>query len=65
MADPMAKKKPGLALVVSAGAKKGPSEPADDDYDAVVDELADTLGVRDDNRDAFKEAFRAAVMSCK
>lgn len=61
-----AKKKPGLALAVMVGAKKGADAPKEDDsYGASVDELADVLGVSDDKRDAFREAFEAAVMSCK
>lgn len=59
-------KKPGLALAVMVGAKKGAAEPDDDDsYGAAVDELADVMGVAEDKRDAFREAFEAAVMSCK
>ena len=59
------KKKPGLALAVMVGAKKGAAKPEGDSYGAAVDELADVLGVSDDKRDAFREAFEAAVMSCK
>lgn len=35
----------------------------DDTYGAAVDELAEVVGVAD--VDAFREAFKAAVMSCK
>ena len=38
-------------------------EGQDDTYDAAAGELADVLGVAD--VDAFKEAFKAAVMSCR
>lgn len=64
-------KKPSLALVISAG-KKGdadeeapPSSKELDDYGASLDELADVLGVADDKRQDFAEAFKAACMSCK
>lgn len=61
------KKKPGLALAVMVGAKKGPATKAedDDDYSASTDELADVLGIPEAKRAAFREAFEAAVMSCK
>jgi hypothetical protein len=62
-----AKKKPGLALVVSVG--KGKPEPkkseASDEYSAAVDELAEVIGVADDKMADFKAAFEAAVMACK
>jgi hypothetical protein len=62
MAD-AAKKKPGLALAVMVGAKKG-EKPADDDsYGAAVDELFDAI--KSGDKDAFRDAFEAAVMSCK
>lgn len=63
-----AKKKPGLSLVIAMGGKKPASEAepdGDEAYGAAVDELADVLGVSDDKRDAFREAFEAAVMSAK
>ena len=56
-------KKPALALVVSAG--KDDSSKDLDDYGASLDELADVLGVADDKREDFAEAFKAACMSCK
>lgn len=72
------KKKPSLALVIGAG--KGDdddvpessapdsmggddSDARDEDYSASVDELFDAL--KNDDRDAFHDAFKAAVMSCK
>lgn len=61
-------KKPALALVVSAGKSKGDEAPASkdmDEYGASLDELAEVLGVADDKRGDFSEAFKAAVMSCK
>lgn len=63
------KKKPGLALVVGmAKAKPKASEEeaeGEDDgaYSASTDELFDAL--KADDRAAFAEAFKAAVMSCK
>ena len=62
-----AKKKPGLALVVSMGKAKGEgeSEGSGEEYGAAVDELADVLGVAEDQREAFASAFEAAIMSCK
>ncbi len=63
MAD--AKKKASLALVVGVGKPKAEKEEPDESYSASVDELADVLGVAENKRDAFREAFEAAVMSCK
>lgn len=57
------KKKPSLALVVGKG--KADEEPEEDGDGAMLDELADVLGVADDKRSDFAEAFRAAVSSCK
>lgn len=60
-------KKPSLGEVASKG--EAPElagymdEGQDDTYDAAAGELADVLGVAD--VDAFKEAFKAAVMSCR
>lgn len=55
-------KKPSLGEVA---VKSDPLEPDGDDdtYGAAVDELAEVVGVAD--VDAFREAFKAAVMSCK
>lgn len=62
MAD--VKKKPSLALVVSAGkGKPVAEEEPDESYSAAVDELAEILGVSD--VEGFRSAFEAAVMSCK
>lgn len=61
MAD--AKKKPGLALVVGLGKPK-PEEESSEEYSAAVEELADVLGVAEEQRGAFRDAFEAAVMSC-
>lgn len=63
-------KKPALALVVSAGKGKDddeapPSSKDMGDYEASLDELADVLGVADDKRKDFAEAFKAACSSCK
>jgi hypothetical protein len=65
-------KKPALALVISAGKGKPidddeapPSSKDMGDYDAVIGELADTIGVSEDRKADFAEAFRAAVQSCK
>ncbi len=61
-----AKKKPALAAVPAIGKPKAKPAAVDDGaYSASVDELADVLGVSDDKRDSFREAFEAAVMSCK
>lgn len=74
--DAAAKKKPGLAVVIGIGKGK---HPADDDYDtedqedggddegyeAARDELADLVGVKEADREAFGDALRAFVMSCK
>lgn len=60
------KKKPGLALAVMVGAKKGAPAAAsdeDDSYGTAVDELFDALKAGD--KEAFRDAFEAAVMSCK
>lgn len=67
-------KKPGLAAAAESLAKKSPRESSpeievdDDDeemdeYSTSVDELFDAL--KSNDRDAFKEAFRAAVGGCK
>ncbi|AKU97004.1 hypothetical protein AKJ09_03668 [Labilithrix luteola] len=66
-------KKPGLALVIGVGKDKGRSKEDDDsepdmddeDYQASIEELADVLDISDDKREAFRDAFQAAVMSCK
>lgn len=60
-----AAKKPGLALVI--GTSKGEPDGDEDtgEYSAVVDELADAIGVHDDKKADFAEAFKAAVMACK
>lgn len=58
-------KKPGLAVVISAGKSKVDEGDEDESYGASLDELADILGVSDDQREAFSDAFKAAVMSCK
>jgi hypothetical protein len=58
-------KKPGLAMAVAVDAKKGtvaaPKE--DDSYGTAVDELFDAVKAGD--KEAFRDAFEAAVMSCK
>jgi hypothetical protein len=67
-------KKPSLALVIGKGRddaeEDAPDSMApesegegDEDYSASVDELFDAL--KNDDRDAFHDAFKAAVMSCK
>lgn len=66
-----ASKKPGLALVI--GESKAPkASDSDTDmgndedaegYSASVDELFDAL--KNDDREGFADAFKAAVMSCK
>lgn len=61
-------KKPGLALVISAGKGKSDAESKDDmseDYDVALGELADVLGVPEGKRADFADAFMAAVASCK
>lgn len=62
-------KKPSLALVVGKGKadddEAPPSSKEMDDYGASLDELADVLGVADDKREDFADAFKAACMSCK
>jgi hypothetical protein len=61
-----AKKKPSLgAVVVEIGSAKKPAKDDDDAYAAAVDELAEVMGVSEEKLDAFREAFQAAVMSCK
>ncbi len=64
MAD-AAKKKPGLALVIGVGkGKPAKAEPdGDESYDAAIDELFDA--VKSGNKQAFRDASEAAVMSCK
>lgn len=57
-------KAPKLAIVVGEG-KERDSKPEMDDYDASLDELAAVLGVPETKREQFREAFEAAVMSCK
>lgn len=67
--DVAPKKRPGLAEVMAAGSdddeEEAPesSDAKDEDYSASVDELFDAL--KSDDRDAFHDAFKAAVMSCK
>lgn len=64
-------KKPALSLVIGMGKSKGhdeDDEESDDEggeYSAIVDELADVLGVADDKKQDFADAFKAAVMHCK
>lgn len=72
-----AAKKPGLAVVVEMARKaKGDQDEPDGDepkgdeeeggaeqYDAAVGELFDAL--KEGDEDAFKSAFKAAVMTCK
>lgn len=60
----MASKKPSLGEVaVLAG---GDDPDADDgSYDAAVDEFLELIGVSEDKLDSAREAFKAAVMSCK
>lgn len=74
MADAAEKKKPGLALLIGVGKAKASGKATADDesesedageYDASLDELADVLDVAAEKRDAFMDAFKAAVMSCK
>lgn len=69
-----AEKKPALALVIASGKPRGGDEDesptsskdlASEDYEAIVGELADAIGVQDDKREDFAEAFKAAVMACK
>lgn len=69
MSEP-AKKKPGLAVIIGMGKpKKEPeaeeeeAEASDEEYAAAADELFDAL--KNDDREAFASAFKAAVMSCK
>jgi len=63
------KKKPSLAVLIGMG--KGPADDKEsqsedmDEYSASTDELADVLGIPEEKRDAFRDAFQAAVMSCK
>ena len=63
------KKKPGLAEVIVAEEKKKPDEDGSDeeegseDYAAAADEVFDAL--KADDKQAFQQAFKAAVMSCK
>jgi len=62
-------KKPALSLVIGMGKGKGEDADEGDDeggeYSAIVDELADVLGVADDKKQDFADAFKAAVMHCK
>jgi len=71
----MAMEKKGLAAIIALAKPKSSdssgdisqSDEEDDDegYSAAVDELADTMDVPDDKREAFMDAFKAAVMACK
>lgn len=67
MADPM--KKPALALVAGGKADEEPkSTPMGNDedeegYSASIDECFDAL--KNDDREGFAQALKAAVMSCK
>lgn len=74
MAAAEEKKKPSLALVIAAGKPKGKPEGDDEaaegeeesddgSYAAAADELFDAL--KSGDREAFADALRAAVMSCK
>lgn len=63
-----AKKKPALSVVFAmskgkAPAAPAPKEPDSDDYGAAIDELFDA--VQSGDREAFRSAFEAAVLSCK
>jgi len=67
-------KKPALALVIASGKSQGDGEDEappsskdmdSEDYEAIVGELADAIGVQDDKRKDFAEAFKAAVTACK
>lgn len=37
----------------------------DESYEAARDELAELVGVKDDDREAFGDALRAFIMTCK
>jgi hypothetical protein len=60
-------KKPSLGDVIGLGDVDEDEDMGEEDgsYSAAVSELAEVLGVGDDQMDAFKTAFQAAVMSCK
>lgn len=78
--SPAEKKKPGLALILSMGKSKGHDSDDDDDdhavddgledddgesYAAARDELADIIGVKERDREAFGDALKAFVVTCK
>lgn len=56
-------KKPSLGEVAAKPMEEEEEEAEDESYSAAVDELAEILGVAD--VDSFREAFKAACMSCK
>lgn len=65
-----AEKKPSLALLIGSSKKESEEEETpmgnDEDeegYAAAIGELFDA--VKNDDREGFAEAFKAAVMSCK
>lgn len=70
-------KKPSLAVIIASGKSgksgkgKEPSTDDDEDYDeggdfaASADDLADMLGVGDDDKSAFRDALEACIRSCK
>jgi hypothetical protein len=58
------KKKPGLAALVIGAAKPKADEDGDDgDYSEAAGEAFDAL--KSGDREAFAEALKACVMSCK
>ena len=57
-------KKPSLALVVGSGKGKEEDDESED-YDSALDELAEVMGVSEEDREDFMAAFKAAVSSCK
>lgn len=67
-----ASKKPSLALIISSIGKdhdddedEHSKDSDDESYEAARDELAELVGVKDDDREAFGDALRAFIMTCK
>lgn len=58
-------KKPSLGEVAVDVSDVDDTDDEAGEYDAAVDEVADLLGVSEDKLEAFRDAFKAAVMSCK
>lgn len=59
-------KKPSLAVIIASGKKRPDDEDeGDGDFAAASDELANIVGVGEEERDAFRDALEACIRACK